>query len=569
MQIRRCEVTEPETGDASPVDALAGRFWEAILELNPTTATMYGDDRYDDRLEDPSPAGRARARAVYESFLAEAVAVDPEGLGVEDRITVDMIGVVCELGIEQDDQHVHQLRVVDQIGGPQTLLPQVIQFQPADTPERLERLLARLRAYGPFMADNIGVLREGIASGLTAPTIVAERTVEQLERLLAVPLDDAVIPSLARVADDAARNAIREVVADVVYPADAEFLRVLREDYLPVSRADPGLWAAPNGDVLYGTQIRAWTTLDIDPTEVHRIGLEELARIQDEQRSISRAVGLGDDLAVYRRRLADDPANHPTSAQEMLDRAAEDIARGLAAAPAYFGRLPRAGCEVRAVEEFKEKDSPFAYYYPPTTDGSRPGIYYANTYDLPSRVYSTLATTTYHEAVPGHHFQIALEMENPHLNVFRRLGSRLVGGAYVEGWGLYAERLADEMGLFRGEQERFGMLTAQAWRAARLVVDSGIHSLRWTRQQSIDFLLEAGLTGTDAVIETDRYIAWPAQALTYMLGMLEIRRLRTILEERDGAAFDLRAFHDEVLGHGSLPLATLARELPDWVVAPA
>lgn len=562
-------MTEPETGDASPVDALAGRFWEAILELNPTTATMYGDDRYDDRLEDPSPAGRARARAVYESFLAEAVAVDPEGLGVEDRITVDMIGVVCELGIEQDDQHVHQLRVVDQIGGPQTLLPQVIQFQPADTPERLERLLARLRAYGPFMADNIGVLREGIASGLTAPTIVAERTVEQLERLLAVPLDDAVIPSLARVADDAARNAIREVVADVVYPADAEFLRVLREDYLPVSRADPGLWAAPNGDVLYGTQIRAWTTLDIDPTEVHRIGLEELARIQDEQRSISRAVGLGDDLAVYRRRLADDPANHPTSAQEMLDRAAEDIARGLAAAPAYFGRLPRAGCEVRAVEEFKEKDSPFAYYYPPTTDGSRPGIYYANTYDLPSRVYSTLATTTYHEAVPGHHFQIALEMENPHLNVFRRLGSRLVGGAYVEGWGLYAERLADEMGLFRGEQERFGMLTAQAWRAARLVVDSGIHSLRWTRQQSIDFLLEAGLTGTDAVIETDRYIAWPAQALTYMLGMLEIRRLRTILEERDGAAFDLRAFHDEVLGHGSLPLATLARELPDWVVAPA
>jgi uncharacterized protein (DUF885 family) len=217
------------------------------------------------------------------------------------------------------------------------------------------------------------------------------------------------------------------------------------------------------------------------------------------------------------------------------------------------------------VEAFKEKDSPFAYYFPPTTDGSRPGIYYANTYDLPSRVYSTLATTTYHEAVPGHHFQIALEMENPDLNAFRRLGARMVGGAYVEGWGLYAERLADEMGLFRNEAERFGMLTAQAWRAARLVVDSGIHALRWTRQQCIDYLLAVGLSETDAIIETDRYIAWPGQALTYMLGMMEIRRLRASIAERDGAAFDLRRFHDQVLGHGSLPLATLARELPGWV----
>jgi uncharacterized protein (DUF885 family) len=562
-------VTEPRPAQASAVDALATRFWEAVLELTPTTATMYGDDRYDDRLEDPGPVGRARARAMYEAYLTESGQMDPSTLGVEDRITLDMIRVVCELGIEQDDQRVHELRVVDQIGGPQTLLPQVIQFQVADTPERLARLLERLRAYGPFMEANIGILRDGMASGLTAPTIVAQRTAEQLERLLAVPIGAAVIPQLARVAGEDAREEVREVVRDVVYPADAEFLRVLKEEYLPATRAEPGLWSAPDGDALYRTQIRAWTTLDIDPTAVHRIGLDELAVIEEEQRSICRSAGLGDDLVAYRRRLSGDPSNHPSSADELLARAAEDIARGLAAAPAYFGRLPRASCEVRAVEAFKEKDAPFAYYYPPTTDGSRPGIYYANTYDLPSRMYSTLATTTYHEAVPGHHFQIALEMENPHLNVFRRLGSRMVGGAYVEGWGLYAERLADEMGLFRNEQERFGMLTAQAWRAARLVVDSGIHALRWSRQQSIDFLLGAGLTETDAVIETDRYIAWPAQALTYMLGQLEIRRLRTQLEARDGAAFDLPAFHDEVLGHGSLPLATLARELPDWVTTPA
>jgi uncharacterized protein (DUF885 family) len=241
----------------------------------------------------------------------------------------------------------------------------------------------------------------------------------------------------------------------------------------------------------------------------------------------------------------------------------------MAAAPIFFGGLPKAGCEVRIVEEFKEKDAPFAYYFPPATDGSRGGVYYANGYDLPSRKYTKLATTTYHEAVPGHHFQIALEQENPNLSTFRRLGSRLVGGAYAEGWGLYSEKLADEMGLFRNEAERFGMLDAVAWRAARLVVDTGLHALRWTRQQSIDFLLQAGLSETDATIETDRYIAWPGQALTYMIGCREIEKLRREISARDGSRFDLRGFHDAVLAHGSLPLATLSRELPNWVATPA
>ena len=252
-----------------------------------------------------------------------------------------------------------------------------------------------------------------------------------------------------------------------------------------------------------------------------------------------------------------------------MQRAAEDLDRAMAAAPRFFGRLPKAGLDVRPVEEYKERDAPFAYYYPPSATGSRDGIYYANGYDLPSRKYTKLASTTYHEAAPGHHFQIALEMENTRLNTFRRLGARAVGGAYVEGWGLYSERLADEMGLYRSEGERFGMLDAQAWRAARLVVDTGLHALRWERQRSIDFLRNAGLSETDAVIETDRYICWPGQALTYKLGQRQIEKLRRELTERDGAQFDLREFHDQVLGHGSLPLATLARELPTWVATPA
>ena len=553
----------------SAVDELSERFWESILELNPVTATVYGDERYADRLDDPGPEGRAAARRLMERTLAEVDAIPVDGLATEDRITRDMLRVVAELGIEEDDQRIYQLRVVDQMSGPQQTLPQLTSFQTADTPARLDAFLARIHAYRDYMAAYTDILREGIASGLTAPRIVAERTIAQIERMLEVPIDDAIVPSMIKVESDADREKVREAIRNVAYPADTAFLEVLRTDYLPNTREEPGLWSAPNGEALYRTAIRSWTTLELDPEAVHRIGLEELDAIDEERRKISRAAGFGDDIDAYRRSIEDDPANTPRSKDELVARANEDIERGLAAAPRYFGRLPRAGVGVRPVEEFKEKDAPFAYYYPPTTDGSRQGIYYANGYDLPSRKYTKLATTTYHEAVPGHHFQITLEMENPDLNTFRRLGARMVGAAYVEGWGLYSERLADEMGLFRSEGERFGMLDAQAWRAARLVVDTGIHALRWPRQQSIDLLQKIGLSETDAVIETDRYICWPGQALTYKIGQREIERLRSELTARDGADFDVRTFHDAILGHGSLPLATLSRELPAWVVAPA
>jgi uncharacterized protein (DUF885 family) len=559
----------PPMDPNSPVSQLSDRFWEEILALNPTTATVYGDERYNDRLEDPSPAGRAKTRELLERTRREAEAIPAEGLSIEDRITRDMLIVIADIGVEEDDQATHRLRVVDQIQGPQTILPQLCQFQKADTPERLDKFIARLEAYPAYMAANADILREGIESGLTAPRIVAERTVQQLERLLAIPIEEAIVPSMAQVGTDAEREQVRDVVRDKVYPADAAFLESLRGEYLKATREEPGIWSAPNGDSLYRTQIRAWTTLELPAEEIHRIGLEELDIVELARKEIARKAGFGDDSKAYRASLIDDPRNTPKSKDELIERAREDIDRAMAVAPRYFGTLPRAGCDVKAVEEFKEKDAPFAYYFPPSTDGSRPGIYYANGYDLPSRKYSKLASTTYHEAVPGHHFQIALEMENPNLNTFRRLGARIVGGAYVEGWGLYSEKLADEMGLFRDEGERFGMLDAVAWRAARLVVDTGLHALRWDRQRSIDFLLDAGLSETDAVIETDRYIAWPGQALTYMMGCREIERLRREITARDGSEFDLRAFHDAVLAHGSLPLATLSRELPNWVATPA
>jgi uncharacterized protein (DUF885 family) len=557
------------TDSRSTVDDLAHRFWEGILELNPTTATFYGDERYADRLEDPSPDGRARTRELMSRTAAEAAAIPLDGLSTEERITRDMLQVIGELAIEEDDQGLYQLRVVDQMSGPQQLLPQLTQFQPVDTPERLDAFIGRLHAYPDFMAANADILREGMGTGLTAPSIVTERVIAQIERMLDIPIESAIVPASIRGASDTDRERVRDVIRDVVYPADSAFLDTLRGDYRKASRQEPGIWSAPNGDAIYRTDIRSWTTLELDPEVIHQIGLDELASIDEERRGIARAAGFADDVAAYRQSLESEPGNTPATKDELVDRAREDVERAMAAAPRYFGVLPRAGLQVRPVEEYKERDAPFAYYYPPAADGSRDGIYYANGYDLPSRKYSKLASTTYHEAAPGHHFQIALEMENPNLITFRRLGARMVGGAYVEGWGLYSERLADEMGLYRSEAERFGMLDGQAWRAARLVVDTGLHALRWERQRSIDFLRDdAGLSETDAVIETDRYICWPGQALTYMLGKRQIQALRRDLTARDGSRFDLRGFHDQVLGHGSLPLATLARELPTWVAEP-
>jgi len=555
--------------DAAPepsrIDEIATRLWEGSLRLSPTTATVYGDDRYDDQLDDPGPVGRAAVRTLFEDASREAQAIPEDGLPVEDRITRDMLRIIAAIVTEADDLAFHEIREVDQIDNPMTGLAQLAQFQRADSPERLELWLARLRAYGPYVDARIQVMRDGVASGRTPARIVAERLIDQLRPTAALPAEEATLTVMSRVASDADRARVAEVVRDVVLPADRRYLEVLEREVLPASRAQPGLVSAPNGEALYRHAIRAWTTLDMDPRDVHQVGLDELAMIDEERREIARAEGFGGDVAAYRLALATDLANQAPTQEALVARATEDIARAAAIAPTVFGRLPRAACEVRPVEAFKEQNAPFAYYFPPALDGSRPGTYYVNTYDLPSRTYSKLGSTTYHEAIPGHHFQISLEMEHPSLNVFRRLGARLAGGAYVEGWGLYSERLADELGLYRNEGERFGMLEGQAWRASRLIVDSGMHGLGWSRQQSVDWLLSTGLSETDANIETDRYIVWPGQALSYMTGMREIRRLRRELEARDGDRFDLKRFHDELIGHGSLPLATLARELPRWV----
>ncbi|MBP1705502.1 MAG: hypothetical protein H6Q36_1241 [Chloroflexi bacterium] len=551
---------------AAAVNQLADRFWDAVLQQLPSVATMYGDERWDDRLEDPGPVGRAAARALREATLAELAAIPVDLLPAEERITADMLGLACRLGIAQDDARFDLVAgSVDQIDGPQARLPQVLQFQRADTPERLDRLVARIEAFPVFTDAHLGLLADGLRTGITAPRVVAERTIDQVERMLALPPERHPVAVIPRLADEAGRARLVRAVEQIVNPALGRYLAALRGDYLAATRPVPGLCSAPGGDELYRLAIRSWTSLDLDPAEVHRVGLEDLEAIAVEQRALAGAAGFGDDVAAYRAALGADPAQQSATKEELAERALALIERAMAQAPRWFGRLPRAGCEVRPEEPALEREAPPARYAPPAVDGSRPGIYFVNTYDLPTRVAWRLAAMTFHEAVPGHHFQIALEMEQEALPTFRRLGSRMLGSAYVEGWALYTERLADEMGLYRSPAERLGMLDAQAWRAARLVVDSGVHAFGRSREWAAGLLRDTGLSDTDAGIETDRYIVWPGQALTYRTGQREIERLRAQLAARDGAAFDLRAFHDAVLAHGSVPLATLARELPGWV----
>ena len=554
----------PDLLTASPVNELADRFWEWFLERQPFYATVFGDERYDDRLADPSAAARAAEQRALRGFLGEAQALTAAGgLGQEERITADMLAVVARIQLSLHEHRVHHIDAVDQLYGPQSMPGELGRYQRVDTPERLDRLIARLAAYPDHMAAHRANIDEGVAEGRTAAGAVHERVLEQTRRMAATPLDQSALLVMHPELDGAARGRLRDAVERYVQPALAEHARYM-EAYAEHARVDPGLWAMPGGDELYRTLILSNTTLELEPQDLHDYGLEQLGLIEREQADIAAELGFA-SAAAMRANLESDPGNGFSERHQMVELAQRQITRASALAPRYFGRLPRAPLEVRAVEEFQEAEAPPAFYAPPAPDGSRGGIFFINTYQPESRPVHRIAAATFHEAVPGHHFQIAIESELEGLPRFRTLGSRLAGAAYPEGWGLYAERLADEMGLYDGPRERLGMLDAQAWRAARLVVDTGIHALRWTRDQSVALLRRIGLSQLEAETETDRYIAWPGQALAYMTGMREIMALRRELEARDGARFDLRAFHDAVLGHGSLPLATLRRELPGWV----
>ncbi|MEO8251455.1 MAG: DUF885 domain-containing protein [Chloroflexota bacterium] len=548
------------------VNELADRFWDGVLERDPVYATILGDTRWDDRLPDLGVEGRAADAAAYRETLAGAEAIGADGLDPEQVITRDMLILVASTHLEALEQKQYQL-AVNHIFGVQAMPVQVAQYQLAETPEGLERLLTRISTYPAVIEQTIETLREGIADERTAAAVPVRKEIEQIERMVAVPSEAFPAVTMAHVSDEEARAQVRRAIETHVYPALQRLRDYLADEYEAHARPEPGISTTPGGEEAYRLGIQMNTTIDLTPDEVHGFGMEDLAHIEAEKDEIARRAGYR-DRTVYAKALSEDLANHTSSREEIISLAAEQTARAFATARRYFGTLPRADCEVKAVEEYREREVPPAFYMPPSIDGSRAGQYYLNTYQPEQRELHKIAAITFHEATPGHHFQLAIEMELTGLPPFRTLGSRLAGVAYGEGWGLYCERLADEMGLYQSDAELLGMLDAQSFRAARLVVDSGLHAFGWSRARAIEFMHERGsLPPVDAEIEVDRYTIWPGQALAYKIGQREIERARREVSEFMGDRFDLRAFHDEVLGHGSLPLATLRREIPGWVEA--
>ena len=543
---------------AEALRVLAQDYWEGVLRRNPLLATFLGDYRYNDRLPDVGPAGRAQEEAELREVLRRLEPLHDAAFDVEDRLTWDMLRLAVQAGIDALRLRLDEMSV-DQMDGPQVWLLELLNWHPTDTPEHVEQLIARFRAFGSYMDQYLDVLHDGIRDRRTAPTIAVERVIGQLQGLLGTPIDQSPLTAPAPRQPERVAGELRGAVQDVVYPAFQRMLEFLQDYLVRHARKDPGVWSVTDGDQIYALLARQHTTTELGPDELHQMGRDDLDQIHREMRAIMQQRGAGDtSIRLFTETLTRDPHNLPAGRDELVQMAEQLLASAQAALPRAFGRLPRLPLIVKSIEQFRERDAPAAYYFQGAEDGSRPGIFYINTFEPSSRPKHTLPALAFHEGVPGHHLQVALAQETRDLPAFRRLSAGWLGTAFVEGWALYTERLADELGLYSDELARFGMLGYQAWRACRLVVDTGLHHLRWSREQAVEFFLDnVGLTERETVNEVDRYIVWPGQALAYKVGQREIEATRRDRETALGDRFDLRAFHDELLRHGPLPLSSL------------
>jgi uncharacterized protein (DUF885 family) len=541
-------VTDPDRG--TELDTLAAEFWEAWLRRHPVYATAIGDRRFDDQLTDESPAGRAAWRSALDGFEQRL-----RGTARADPVTHAALAETLAMDRAFLDADLIAFNV-DPMDGPQVDLLNIPSLQPLRDAREAEALLARWRAMPASLDEASENLRRGGADGRLAVSMLCTKVVEQLDELLARP--DAEWPLLEPAAEvPEIRDELLRVVGDEIRPAFERYRACIVDEIAPRARPDdrPGLVHVPGGAETYAQLVRAHTSVDTPPEELHRIGLEEIARIDSEFAQLgSSLLGTGGREGTLEA-LRKDPALHFTTREEIATVAEASLARANAAIGDWFGRLPKAPCEVVVMPAHEEKHSTIAYYREPAADGSRPGQYYVNTYAPETRPRYEAETLAFHESVPGHHLQLAIMQEVSGLPDFRRFYGTT---AYVEGWGLYTERLSEEMGLLSGELDRFGVLSFDAWRASRLVVDTGMHALGWTRQQAIDFMtVHTALGANNIANEVDRYIAYAGQALAYKVGQLELLRLRAEARERQGSRFDIRRFHDVVLGEGALPLPVL------------
>lgn len=533
------------------LDQLAADYWEAYLERHPVHATALGDRRFDHRLEDETPAGRSAWARTLDGLEARLSAL-PAGddavtrAALHEALRSDRAFLDADLGSFS----------VDPMDGIQVALLAIPSYQHIRTAAEADALLARWRAMPAAMDVEIERLRAGLQEGRTGVATPIRKVLEQIDDLLGAPDPEWPLATPAGQAPEI-RDELHRVIGEEIRPAYHRFRSFLADELMPHARTDdrPGMLHVPGGMEGYRLLARAHTSLDTAPEDIHSIGLGEIERIDAEFVELGARLLRTDGLAATLRTLREDPALHFTSRDEVFETAVRSLERANAAIPDWFGRLPKAPCEVVRMPAHEEKHSTIAYYREPSADGSRPGQHFINTYAPETRPRYEAETLAFHESVPGHHLQLAIMQELDGLPAFRRFNGCT---AYIEGWGLYTERLAEEMGLLSDDIARFGVLSFDAWRASRLVVDTGIHALGWTRRRAIDFMVAHTALGENNIAnEVDRYIAWPGQALAYKLGQLELLRLRAEARDRQGDRFDIRRFHDVVLGQGALPLPVL------------
>ena len=548
---------------------LLDEHWEAALRRSPEFASMLGDKRYNDRLSDASAAAVAEELAETKRFLKRFEAIDPLGFSEQERLNRALMVSSLRNAIEDAQFNGWMMPVTQRsgihLGAAQ--FPSLLTFTTArDYEDFIKRMRQLPRAFDQVTAN----MRRGMAAKLMPPRFLLEKVAEQAAGIAKQEAAETPFARpLAQFPDsipEAERQRIRaewlETVRTRVQPAYAKFAAFVRDEYAPRGRTDVGVWSLPDGAARYANRVRRMTTTDLTPDEIHAIGLSEVARIEAEMLTIARKLGF-DDLKSFNRSLDENPKLRATSREHILDEYRRYIGQMYAKLPELFGRLPRAEVEVVATPEFREKTAAGADYNAPAPDGSRPGRINVNTYEPTKRKLITNESTAYHEGVPGHHMQIAIAQELPNMPQFRKQGGYT---PYVEGWALYSERLGKEVGFYQDPYSDYGRLQDEMLRAIRLVVDTGLHHKRWTRDQVVQYFRDhSAIDDVDVQSETDRYISWPGQALAYKIGQMKISELRERAQRELGPRFDLRAFHDEILGAGALPLTELEQRIERWI----
>jgi len=545
--------------------------WENSLREFPLLATNMGDRRFNDRLPEVGLAAERRRIDSARASLVRLRAIPRDSLSRAEQINRDIAERGLRESIEASELGGFLIPITNREGF-HTGFPELHQRVPLRTTEDYRNYIARLAAFRKYTAGYIELMREGLRRGMTLPvvsldgiegTITPHIVTDPTKSLLWKPF--AEFPATVPAADRTAlTSAGRDAIMTGIVAGYQDFLDFILKEYRPGARRTLGASHLPNGKAFYAQRVRAYTTLDdATPESVHETGLREVARIRAAMDSVRRAAGWTGDHKSFIQFLRTDPRFYAKTPRELLEKNAYFLKLMEGELPRLFGKLPRMSYGIKTIPDYVAPRTTTAYYGQPAGDGTRAGTYWINVYDLPSRPLYEIEALASHEAVPGHHLQIALQQELTDVPIFRRFSGAT---AFVEGWALYSESLGKEVGFYKDPYSEFGRLSYDMWRACRLVIDTGIHSKGWTRQQAIDYLADnSALTLTNVTNEVDRYIAWPGQAIAYKTGQMKIRELRTEAERELGAKFDVRAFHDVVLGSGSVPLTVLVENVRQWI----